>query len=57
MPQQDAPPIYRTFTIKYDMANDKVDYDNPDDLTYLEILGMIKFCEMGLAVDMMKQDD
>lgn len=51
-----AAPVYRTFTIKYDMANDRVEYDNPDDMTYLEILGLIKYAEMQMTADVVRSD-
>lgn len=52
----DASPMYRTFVIKYDMANDRVEYDNPDEMTYLEILGLIKFAEMQMTADVVRSD-
>lgn|GEM_PF-5329411 len=52
----EASPVYRTLTIKYDMANDRVEYDNPDGMTYLEILGLIKYAEMQMTADVVRSD-
>ena len=52
-----APSIYRTITLKYDLANDRVEYENPDGMTYLEILGVIKFAEMMMTSEIVKADD
>lgn len=50
-------PMYRSITLKYDMANDRVEYDNPDGMTYLEIMGLIKFAELMMATEIVKSDD
>jgi hypothetical protein len=49
--------LLRTFTITYDLLEEVVNYDNPDSMTYIEILGLIKYCEMRLALDMMKNNE
>lgn len=54
---REAPPIYREITLRYDVANDRVEYDNPDSMTYLEIMGLIKFAELMMAAEVMKSDE
>lgn len=46
--------LTRSITINYDLINEKVTYENPDGMTYVEILGLIKYCEMMMAIDAMK---
>lgn len=49
--------LTRTFTITYDLLGEVVNYENPDSMTYVEILGLIKYCEMQLAIDMMNSKE
>ncbi len=49
--------LTRSITITYDLINEVVNYENHDGMTYVEILGLIKFCEMQMAIDMMKNTD
>lgn len=54
---EQAVPIYREITLRYDLANDRVEYDNPDSMTYLEIMGLIKFAELMMAAEIVKSDE
>lgn len=49
--------LIRSFTITYDMIDEVVNYENPDNMSYVEILGLIKYCEMMMAVELMKEDE
>jgi hypothetical protein len=53
----EAPPLYRTLTLRYDMANDRAEYDNPDEMTYIEVLGLIKYIEMMLTAEIVKDSE
>jgi hypothetical protein len=46
--------LTRSFVINYDLINEVVSYDNPDGMSYVEILGLTKYCEMMMGIDMMK---
>lgn len=48
--------LTRSLIINYDMIEEIVSYENPDGMSYVEILGLIKYTEMMMAVDMMKED-
>lgn len=49
--------VIRTLTLSYDLVNGVMDYDNPDDMTYLEVLGLVKFFEVMLTAEMLADQD
>jgi hypothetical protein len=36
----------KQFIIEIDYADGSIDYENPEDLTYSEVLGMMEFCKL-----------
>ncbi|EHS59454.1 hypothetical protein [Paenibacillus sp. Aloe-11] len=41
-----APTMTKQIIIEFDVLTGDVDYKNPDQLTYIEALGMIEFAKM-----------
>lgn len=43
--------LKKTFTIELDVIDGKIHFLNPDELSYIEILGMIEYAKMMVMQD------
>lgn len=47
--------LKKTFTIELDIVSGEIHFKNPDEISYLELLGMIEYVKMMVMEDWMKE--
>lgn len=53
---QQAPPLVKQFIIELDVVNGTVDYKNPDNLSYFQVCGMIKYAELMITREFLEEN-
>ncbi|WP_199615040.1 hypothetical protein [Paenibacillus alkalitolerans] len=49
--------LKKQFIIEIDVIDGSVDYTNPDELSYVEVLGMIEFAKLMITREFLNEDD
>lgn len=49
-----VPTLTKQFIIEIDVINGTVDYSNPENLTYFEVVGMIEYAKMMIVKEFLE---
>ncbi|MCM3703802.1 hypothetical protein [Paenibacillus macerans] len=52
-----TPTLTKQFIIEIDMINGAIDYKNPDELTYFQVVGMIEYAKMMITREFLEDSN